>query len=74
MELLTALQTLIRYLCRSFSDSVLDLRDHFLDFCDWVLGREVEIIEGPKPFLPHKPAPPANTPPPPPSEAPPEAR
>jgi hypothetical protein len=54
MELLDNLQTLIRYFCRSFSDTVLDLRDHVLDFWDWVLGREVEIIEGPKPFLPVK--------------------
>lgn len=54
MEWFANLQTLIRYLSRSFSDTVLDLRDHVLDFWDWVLGREVEIIEGPKPFLPVK--------------------
>jgi hypothetical protein len=54
MELLSNLQTLMRYLYRSSSDTVLDLRDHILDFWDWALGREVEIIEGPKPFLPSK--------------------
>ncbi|HNY28128.1 MAG TPA: hypothetical protein PLA90_03680 [Candidatus Sumerlaeota bacterium] len=54
MELFADFQTLIRYLCRASSDTVLDLRDHVLDFWDWVLGREVEIIEGPKPFMPVK--------------------
>ncbi len=54
MELMADVQTLIRYLYRSSSDTVLDLWDHILDFWDWVLGREVEIIEGPKPFLPNK--------------------